>query len=221
MSRYAMSAEETTLRQQLVHYGRSLFQRGYSSGGSGNISVKLPDGGFLVTPTNSCLGELEIDSLSRLDASGEHIGGDRPSKEVPMHMAFYQRRPACGAVVHLHSPWLTALACLPCETPENCLPPLTPYYVMRIGKLPLLPYFRPGHQDIAVALYESAGQHTAALLANHGPVVCGGTLREAVFNIEELEDSARIWLTLKPLGHVPLSDAAIAELEQVYRAKMG
>ena len=99
MSRYAISAEETALRPQLVHYGRSLFQRGYSSGGSGNISVKLADGGFLVTPTNSCLGELEIDSLSRLDASGEHIGGDRPSKEVPMHMAFYQRRPACGAVV--------------------------------------------------------------------------------------------------------------------------
>lgn len=208
---------ESQLREQLVHYGKSLFDRGYSSGGSGNISVRLPDGGFLVTPTNSSLGELQADTLSKLDAQGRHIAGERPSKEVPMHMAYYRCRPACGAVVHLHSPWLTALACLPCDTPENCLPPLTPYYVMRIGRLPLLPYFRPGHEAIGEALSEIAGHCSAALLANHGPIVSGGTLREAVFNIEELEDSARIWLTLKPLGYVPLSAAAIAELEQVYR----
>lgn len=205
---------EQQLREQMVHYGRSLFSRGYSSGGGGNLSVKLPDGGYLVTPTNSCLGELQAETLSRLDENGVHIGGDRPSKEVPMHMAWYRHRPECGAVVHLHSPWLTALACLPCSTPENCLPPLTPYYVMRIGQLPLLPYFRPGHEGIATALSEIAASHIAALLANHGPVVSGRTLREAVFNTEELEDSARIWLTLKPLGYVPLTPAAVAELEQ-------
>ncbi|SFR05996.1 MULTISPECIES: aldolase [unclassified Enterobacter] len=208
---------EYQLREQLVHYGASLFNRGYSSGGSGNISVRLPDGGYLVTPTNSCLGELKPETLSRLDADGLHIDGEKPSKEVPMHMAWYRHRPSCGAVVHLHSPWLTALSCLPCETPANCLPPLTPYYVMRVGQLPLLPYFRPGHDNIAHALAEIAPDRTAALLANHGPVVSGKTLREAVFNMEELEDSARIWLTLKPLGYVPLTAEAIAELQQVYR----
>lgn len=208
---------EQQLREQIVHYGRSLFMRGFSSGGSGNMSVRLPDGGFLVTPTNSCLGELEAGSLSRLNAQGAHIAGDKPSKEVPMHLAWYRHKITCGAVVHLHSPWLTALSCLPCSTPENCLPPLTPYYVMRIGQLPLLPYFRPGHEDIATALGEIAGSRTAALLANHGPVVSGRSLREAVFNIEELEDSARIWLTLRPLGYVPLSPSAVAELEQAQR----
>ncbi|EFM2060924.1 aldolase [Escherichia coli] len=205
---------EQQLREQLVYYGHSLFMRGLSSGGSGNISVKLSDDRFLVTPTNSCLGELESERVSLIDINGNHISGDKPSKEVPMHLAWYRHRPNCGAVVHLHSPWLTALSCLPCTTPENCLPPLTPYYVMRVGKLPLLPYFKPGHEDIATALSHIAADSTAALLANHGPVVSGSTLREAVFNAEELEDSARIWLTLKPLGYVPLSAKAIAELEQ-------
>ena len=212
------SVSEHQLRELLVHYGRSLFMRGYSSGGSGNLSVKMPDGGYLVTPTNSCLGELDPATLSRLDANGVHLSGDKPSKEVPMHLAWYRHRPSCGAVVHLHSPWLTALSCLPCSTPENCLPPLTPYYVMRVGQLPLLPYFKPGHEGIASALSEIAADHTAALLANHGPVVSGRSLREAVFNAEELEDSARIWLTLKPLGYVPLSEEAVAELEHSRQA---
>lgn len=127
---------EQQLREQLVYYGHSLFMRGLSSGGSGNISVKLSDDRFLVTPTNSCLGELESERVSLIDINGNHISGDKPSKEVPMHLAWYRHRPNCGAVVHLHSPWLTALSCLPCTTPENCLPPLTPYYVMRVGKLP-------------------------------------------------------------------------------------
>ncbi|HBL6043959.1 TPA: aldolase [Escherichia coli] len=205
---------EQKLREQLVYYGRSLFMRGFSSGGSGNISVKLAEDRFLVTPTNSCLGELDSERVSLIDIHGNHISGDKPSKEVPMHLAWYRHRPNCGAVVHLHSPWLTALSCLPCTTPENCLPPLTPYYVMRVGKLPLLPYFKPGHEDIATALSHIAADSIAALLANHGPVVSGRTLREAVFNAEELEDSARIWLTLKPLGYVPLSAKDIAELEQ-------
>ena len=209
---------EQQARQEMVKLGASFFQRGYATGSAGNLSVLLEDGNLLATPTGSCLGELDVDTLSKLDANGVHLSGDKPSKEVPMHLAWYRHRPTCGAVVHLHSPWLTALSCLPCSTPENCLPPLTPYYVMRVGQLPLLPYFKPGHEGIASALSEIAADHTAALLANHGPVVSGRSLREAVFNAEELEDSARIWLTLKPLGYAPLTAEAVAELEQSRRA---
>ncbi|WP_162004712.1 aldolase, partial [Yersinia pestis] len=167
---------EQQVRDDLVNYARSLFQRGLSSGGSGNISVKLPDGSFLVTPTNSCLGELDSQTLSKLDAEGNHISGDKPSKEVPMHLAMYRARSTCGAVVHLHSPYLTALSCLTNIDHTNCLPPITPYYVMRIGRLPLLSYMKPGDPAIATALADTARDHNAVLLANHGPVVSGSTL---------------------------------------------
>nr|WP_186371735.1 aldolase [Yersinia alsatica] len=216
-----MPLSEQQLRDDLVNYGRSLFQRGLSSGGSGNISAKLPDGGFLVTPTNSCLGELDSQTLSKLDAEGHYLSGDKPSKEVPMHLAVYQSRPQCGAVVHLHSPYLTALSCLTDIDQTNCLPSITPYYVMRIGQLPLLPYMKPGDPAIASALAESALSHNAALLANHGPVVSGSTLREAVFNAEELEDTARLYFLLKPYAYTQLSASDIDELRQVYRNKIG
>ncbi|CNE75097.1 putative aldolase [Yersinia frederiksenii] len=216
-----MPLSEQQLRDDLVKYGRSLFQRGLSSGGSGNISAKLPDGGFLVTPTNSCLGELDNQALSKLDADGHHLSGDKPSKEVPMHLAMYLARPQCGAVVHLHSPYLTALSCLTDIDPMDCLPSITPYYVMRIGQLPLLPYMKPGDPAIAAALAQSAQNHNAALLANHGPVVSGSTLREAVFNAEELEDTARLYFLLKPYAYTQLSASDIDELRQVYRNKIG
>ncbi|WP_411705085.1 aldolase [Edaphovirga cremea] len=212
---------EQQLRDDLVNYARSLFQRGLSSGGSGNISAKLPDGGFLVTPTNSCLGELDSQTLSKLDAEGNYLSGDKPSKEVPMHLAMYRARPACGAVVHLHSPYLTALSCLTNIDSENCLPSITPYYVMRIGRLPLLPYMKPGDQAIAVALAETARDHNAVLLANHGPVVTGSTLREAVFNAEELEDTARLYFLLKPYEYNQLAPSAVDELTQTYRNRIG
>lgn len=212
---------EQQLRADLVKYARSLFQRGLSSGGSGNISAKLPDGGFLVTPTNSCLGELDSQTLSKLDADGHYVSGDKPSKEVPMHLAMYGARPACGAVVHLHSPYLTALSCLSDVSRLNCLPPITPYYVMRIGELPLLPYIKPGDPAIATALAGIARDHNAALLANHGPVVSGSTLREAVFNAEELEDTARLYFLLKPHDYTTLSLPDIEELRRVYRNNIG
>lgn len=216
-----ISSSEQQLRDDMVRYARSLFQRGLSSGGSGNISAKLPDGGFLVTPTNSCLGELDGHTLSKLDAGGLHVSGDKPSKEVPMHLAMYRARPRCGAVVHLHSPYLTALSCLADIPPQNCLPPVTPYYVMRIGRLPLLPYMKPGDPAIAVALAEIALDHNAALLANHGPVVSGTTLREAVFNAEELEDTARLYFLLKPHGYTQLAPQDISALQQAYRNNIG
>ncbi len=217
----ASAATEQELREALVGYARSLFQRGLSSGGSGNISARLPDGGFLVTPTNSCLGDLEAGTLSKLDDEGRHLSGDKPSKEVPMHLAMYRARPQCGAVVHLHSPYLTALSCMADINPENCLPPITPYYVMRVGALPLLPYIRPGDPQIAEQLAVSARRHSAALLANHGPVVSGTSLREAIFNAEELEDTARVFFLLKPHGFNQLRPADIAELEEHYRNRIG
>ncbi|CRG49604.1 putative aldolase [Yersinia wautersii] len=212
---------EQQVRDDLVNYARSLFQRGLSSGGSGNISVKLPDGSFLVTPTNSCLGELDSQTLSKLDTEGNHISGDKPSKEVPMHLAMYRARPTCGAVVHLHSPYLTALSCLTNIDHTNCLPPITPYYVMRIGRLPLLSYMKPGDPAIAAVLADTARDHNAALLANHGPVVSGSTLREAVFNAEELEDTARLYFLIKPYDYSQLTTSSIDELAQSYRNKIG
>lgn len=207
---------EQQLRDELVLLAQSLFNRGLSSGGSGNISLRLPDGGYLVTPTNSSLGFLSSEKLSRLDAEGNHLSGDKPSKEVPMHMAMYDMNPKCGAVVHLHSPWLTALSCLADLNPYNALPAITPYYVMRVGKLPIIPYIRPGAEEIAEHVRALAATHTAVLLANHGPVVSGNSLRQAVFNAEELEDTARLFFTLRDHHWRELTPDNIRELESLY-----
>ncbi|AHF77315.1 L-fuculose phosphate aldolase [Sodalis praecaptivus] len=208
---------EAELREQMVSLAHSLFMRGYSSGGAGNISCRLPDGGFLVTPTNSSFGALDPERLSKLDEQGEWVAGDKPSKEAVMHRAFYRERPQTGGVVHLHSPSLTALSCLPGLDAANCLPPITPYYVMRVGTLPLVPYFRPGDPALAQAIGALAPSHNAMLLANHGPVVGGGSLREAVFNAEELEDTARLYFTLLPHGMVTLTAEQIHELNVTFK----
>lgn len=204
------------LREQMVSLAHSMFMRGYSSGGAGNLSARLPDGGFLVTPTNSSFGSLDPATLSELDAEGNWIAGDKPSKESVMHLAFYRQRPDIGGVVHLHSPALTALSCLPDLNAADCLPPVTPYFVMRIGKLPLIRYLRPGHAGLADEVAKLAPDHNAMLLANHGPVIGGANLREATFNAEELEDTARLWFTLRPFGMVTLTDEQVAELHSVY-----
>lgn len=187
---------EGELRGLLVTLAASLFARGYSVGSAGNISARLPDG-YLMTPTNSCLGRLDAARLSRLDAGFAHIGGDPPSKEVFMHRAFYQARPDAGAVVHLHSTMATAAACLEGVDAEP-IPPLTPYFVMRIGRhLPVVPYYRPGDAAMEPAIAEHARTAKAVLLANHGPVVSGRTLTEAVYAAEELEEAAKLFLTLR------------------------
>lgn len=209
----------TALREQMVTLAHSMFMRGYSSGGAGNLSSRLPEGGFLVTPTNSSFGSLDPATLSELDAEGNWVSGDKPSKESLMHLAFYQQRPDIGGVVHLHSPSLTALSCLPGLDPLDCLPPITPYFVMRVGKLPLIPYLRPGHPGLADEVAKLAPHYNAMLLANHGPVIGGASLREAVFNAEELEDTARLWFTLRPHGMVLLNEEQVAELHAVYNSK--
>ena len=189
---------EHELRREMVHIGASLFARGYATGSAGNLSLLLPDGNVLATPTGSCLGELQEDSLSVVTPQGEWISGNKPSKEVSFHRAVYQNKPECKAIVHLHSHYLTALSCLQGLDTQNCIRPFTPYVVMRIGDVPVVPYYRPGDARIATDLARLAPHYNAFLLANHGPVVTGSSLREATNNTEELEETARLIFTLSP-----------------------
>jgi 3-dehydro-4-phosphotetronate decarboxylase len=188
---------ENDIRDLLVQLAASLFARGFSVGSAGNISARLDDG-YLITPTNSSLGRLDPARLSRLDADFRHIGGDQPSKEVFMHRAFYRGRQDAGAVVHLHSTMATAVACLPDVDAANPIPPLTPYFVMRVGRsMPIVEYYRPGDPAMEPAIHVAAGDARAVLLANHGPVVSGRTLTDAVYAAEELEEAAKLYLLLR------------------------
>jgi ribulose-5-phosphate 4-epimerase/fuculose-1-phosphate aldolase len=189
--------DETAIRRLLVELAASLFARGFSVGSAGNISVRLPDG-YVITPTNSSLGRLDPDRLSKLDAEFRHVGGDPPSKEVFMHRAFYTARAEAGAVVHLHSTMATAVACLPDVDADNPIPPLTPYFVMRVGRtMPVIPYYRPGDPAMEPAIAAAARAARAVLLANHGPVVSGKSLTDAVYAAEELEEAAKLYLLLR------------------------
>lgn len=199
---------EQAAREELAQLAKSLFDRGYSVGTAGNISVRLPDG-YLMTPTNSCLGRLDPARISRLGADWSHLSGDRPSKEVFLHRAVLTARPEAGAVVHLHSTHATAIACLAPEGGEAEVPPLTPYFVMRIGRrLPCVAYHRPGDAAMEPAVHRAARQAKALLLANHGPVVSGATLAEAVHAAEELEEACRLALLLRGVPGVRRLSAA-------------
>jgi 3-dehydro-4-phosphotetronate decarboxylase len=213
-----MVEDEAKLRESLVRWGRSLFERRFTVGSSGNISVKLADG-FLSTPTNSCLGFLEANRLSRLDGSGRHIEGDPPTKELPLHMAFYEGRSSAKAVVHLHSTYATALSCLADIDPENAIAPITPYVVMRVGHVPVLPYTKPGSTEIAPVIRTRAQRNAGVLLANHGPVVAGTSLESAIFAIEELEETAKLILLTKGMPVRHLDAAAIADLESSFKLR--
>lgn len=187
---------ERELREQIAMHGRSLFDRGYTSGSSGNISVRLPDG-ILVTPTNSCLGRLDPDSIAKLKWDGSQISGDKPSKEAVLHLSMYRSREKDDAIVHLHSTHSVAVSCLPNVDPANVLPALTAYYVMRVGRLPMLPYFPPGDQQLAAEVERMAIDAHAILLANHGPIVAASDLDKAVYASEELEETAKLFLLLQ------------------------
>ena len=186
---------ESTIRDDIVRLGKSIFDRGLTFGSTGNISVRTDDG-WLMTPTGSTLGHLDPDKLSKLDHNGRHIAGDPPTKEAVLHTSVYTARPNAGAIVHLHSTHSVAVSCLHDIDHSNVLPPLTAYYVMRIGTLPLIPYHPPGDIHLAKAVKEMASRHHAVLLANHGPVVAGKSLADAVYATEELEETARLFLQL-------------------------
>jgi ribulose-5-phosphate 4-epimerase/fuculose-1-phosphate aldolase len=207
---------EAALREELAMLARSLFERGFSVGTAGNISVRLPDG-YLMTPTNSCLGRLDPARISKLDAGWRHVAGDKPSKEVFLHRAFLDARPEAGAVVHLHSTHATAIACLAPVGETAPVPPLTPYFVMRVGRsLPVLPYFRPGDPAMEETVHQAAKTAKAVLLANHGPVVSGKTLTDAVHAAEELEEAARLALLLRGANPRLLTDAQVNDLLETF-----
>lgn len=207
-------SDSSRLREQICACGASLFNRGLTHGSTGNISVRLDDGGWLMTPTGSSLGLLDPARLSRLDGDGRHIGGDKPTKEAFLHTTMYAQRPASGAVVHLHSTHSVAVSCLADVNPHDCLPPITAYYAMRIGTLPLVPYYPPGDEALAEAVGSLAGKHHAVLLANHGPVVAGTTLAAATDAIEELEETARLFLMLQGRPLRMLTAEQVAELRK-------
>ena len=208
---------EQQARESLVEHGRSLFLRGYSCGTSGNLSVRLQNGsGFLMSPTNVSLGRLAAETLSRLDAEGRHVSGAAPTKEAWLHLAMYAERPDDYAVVHLHSTYAAALSCRSDLPQDNLLPPLTPYVIMRVGRVALVPYSRPGDTTAAGAIRQLAARHRAVLLANHGPVVAGRDLEAAVSAAEELEETAKLFFLLEGRPHRPLSREQIADVERVF-----
>lgn len=203
---------EAKLREDICRFAKSIFDRGLTGGASGNISVRTEDGGLIVTPTGSSFGALDPARLSRFDATGRHIGGDKPTKEMPLHSAFYDTRSTAGAVVHLHSTHSVALSMLPDTDPDNVLPPLTAYSIMRLGKVKLLPYFRPGDPAMGDAVRGLAGKRSAVLLANHGPVVAAKDLEAAVYATEELEETAKLALLTRGLGPIGLNAGQIADV---------
>ncbi len=202
-------------RESLCALGRSLYDRGLTHGSTGNLSVRSGDR-FLLTPTGSSLGSLDPARLAVVDASGRHVDGDAPTKEALLHLAMYRQRPDDGAVVHLHSLHSVAVSVLADVDPADVLPPLTAYYAMRVGTLPLLPYFAPGDAALADAVGVAATRHHAVLLANHGPVVSGRTLAAAADAIEELEATARLWLLLRGEHVRTLTADQVADLARRY-----
>lgn len=204
-------SNEAKLREELCTLGRSLFERALTHGSTGNLSVRCGDG-WLLTPTGSNLGQLDPARLSRLGTDGTLLAGDPPTKEHFLHRAMYEARPRHQAVIHLHSTHSVALSVLEDVDPADVLPPLTAYYVMRIGTLPLVPYYAPGDGQLAAAVRGFAGRHHALLLANHGPVVAGSSLSAASDAIEELEATAKLYLLLQGRRVRTLTAAQVAEL---------
>lgn len=206
---------ESLLREEIARIARSIFDRGLTHGSTGNISAKLDDG-WLLTPTGSSLGSLDPARISKLDWKGTLLSGDPPSKESFLHLGMYEQRQALGAVVHLHSTYSVAVSVLADVDPEDVLPALTAYYVMRVGRLPLVPYFAPGDIGLADAVREYATKHHAVLLANHGPVVGGSSLAAAADAIEELEATARLYLMLRGENVRLLTAEEVAELRRKF-----
>jgi 3-dehydro-4-phosphotetronate decarboxylase len=211
--------EENALREQICTLAKSMFDRGLTGGSTGNISARTPDGGLLVSPTGTSFGRLDPARLSRFDVTGVHISGDKPTKEMPLHAAFYDTRSQAGAVVHLHSCHAVALSTLPDVDADNFLPPITPYGIMLLGRVKLLPFFRPGDPAMGQAVRGLAGKRTAVMLANHGPVVAAKDVEAACNAIEELEATARLALLTRRLNPRLLNDAQIRDVVKTFNVE--
>ena len=203
---------DTQLREHICLLAKSLFDRGLTGGSTGNISARTSDGGLLVSPTGTSFGRLDPARLSYFDLSGKQVSGDAPTKEMPLHSAFYESRSTAGAVVHLHSCHSVALSMMPDIDADNFLPPLTPYAIMKLGKVKLLPFFMPGDPAMGEAVRGLAGRRSAVMLANHGPVVAGKDVEAACNAIEELEDTARLAMLLRGTHAVSLTDQQVKEI---------
>lgn len=211
-----MAETEQALREKIVRFGALLYERRLAHGSAGNLSVRLDDGSILVTPTNSSLGFLTPEQISKVSPTGELLAGDPPSKEAFFHLAVYGERAAAKAIVHLHSTHSVAVSCLCHSDTSNVLPPLTAYHVMRVGKLPLVPYFRPGDRKLAEAVRAAARDHKSMLLANHGPIVSGKSLEDAVYAYEELEETSRLFFIIGDRKASPLTCEAVEELNAAF-----
>lgn len=194
---------EDLARREICRVGRSLFERGYAHATAGNISVRLEDGSFLITPTDACLGFLDPGVLAKVDAQGRQVDGERASKTLALHRRIYEAEPAAGCVVHTHSTHCVALTLQPCE--GELLPPITPYFVMKVGHVPVVPYHRPGDPAVGdevvarIEQYRRAGTPLrAVMLARLGPNVWHETPAGAMAVLEELEETARLWSLSTP-----------------------
>lgn len=207
---------EKQAKEKIVLYAKSIFNRGLTSGASANMSVKI-DNGWVITPTNTCFGFLDVDSMSVIDKNGDLLHGEKPSKEFLLHMRMYEKRPQDTCIIHLHSTWATSFSCLPVADESNIVPTYTPYLTMRLGPIARIPYFSPGDKKLADAISEVAGRHAGVIMANHGPIVSAETVEKALYGMEELEESCKIALILMEKNAIELCPEQIKELMIRYR----
>ena len=212
-------SSESKLREQICLLAKSMFDRGLTGGSTGNISARTEDGGLLVSPTGSSFERLDPAELSRVDAAGQHIAGLKPTKEIPLHSALYETRKSAGAVVHLHSCHSVAWSMMPEIDPDNVLPPLTPYAIMKLGKVQLLPFFMPGDAAMGEALRSLGGKRSAVLLANHGPVVAGKDVEAACNAIEELEETAKLAIMMRGFDARALTPAQVRDVVRKFEVE--
>jgi ribulose-5-phosphate 4-epimerase/fuculose-1-phosphate aldolase len=213
-----ISYDESALREEICTVGRSLYERKYTVGSAGNISARVDDG-WLITPTDACLGRLDPSRISKVSAGGEWVGGDKPSKTLLLHRAVYDNNPQVGAVVHTHSTHLVALTLAGVWDVDDVLPPITPYYVMKVGHIPLIRYHRPGDPAVAEKVKTLANAVRGVMLERLGPVVWHETISQAAYVLEELEETARLWMMLRDNPPAPLGADAIEDLRKTFGAR--
>lgn len=221
MSNTHYPAEQAPTREAICRIGRSLFERGLVHSTAGNISVRLEQG-YLITPTDACLGFLQADQLAWIDSQGQQQGGLRASKTLTLHQRIYAAAPQARCVLHTHSTHLVALTLQGVWTPQAILPPITPYQVMKVGRVPLLPYHRPGDPQVAEQLAGLIAQSPvplrAVMLDRLGPMVWADSPEQAMAILEELEETARLWLLCQPQPS-PLSPEHLDELQRSFGAR--